>query len=227
MFAPFLLATIALFVVYQILIIIEKRELRRLSFARPTNSASPEIIRAARVATDLFPITRDLDLNNVEISVVGGDGCYIDMKYAKKLKAGLTDWMSRGASVSYFLTCPSDSLTEKFKIFAADSNKMFGDEKKPVFRVFQVKNVKEKSDYFPDNRTLEKFETLHPTIFSGDNYDAMWIEYNHPRGSMIAHNVKYISPKAALDPTEKAEISKFRNELESVKHFFNEVKYDS
>ena len=157
----------------------------------------PLILRAATVADDMFPIMSHLKLQGSTIEVVGGDGEYIVMDNGIRLIDGIKEWISAGATVKYFLVCPSARALERFRELSHE-----------VGENFELVVLAQGCEAFG-------FETLHPTLvhLANGGGNAMWVEYNHPANSKIAYNVKFVGPGAMTSKTESTEFARYSNIL--------------
>lgn len=199
-------AMIAFLAINILLVKWRKRDELLQSANRPRNSSTRVNISVAKIATDLFPITKDLEMSNTVIKVVGGDGEYLSLKNASKLIDGLEDWIKRGADIEYYLVCPSDSGLDKFKKI----KKKFGSK----FNTYYTVCIDGEEPNAP--KGFEDFETFHPTLFFSKGEPlAMWIENDHPRNSMFASDVTYTSPNAIKSSFE---IEQFKNLAERIKN---------
>jgi len=183
--------------------LVAKRETSRLKHeakALLTERAQSVVVSQATVADDLFPATKSLELKGATISVVGGDGSYINLPNGEELRRGLEDWCERGANVRYLLTCASEKAIAAFD--------KLDEELGSKFTVTYVDCLDKH----------EELEITHPTLIelSGDRR-AMWLESDHPRNSMVAYGVKYTSPSAMYcEPESQRQFEKYIGNFEEL-----------
>lgn len=165
-----------------------------------SNSDTAVILPEATVADDLFPITSKLALKDATVTVVGGDGNYITLDNAAKLKQGLRAWCEAGATINYVLVCPTADATREFELLRDELGKSF------------------KLQLIEPCDKLSEFETTHPTLFElHDGAKALWLESDHPKNSSIAYGVKYVSPNAMKnEPAHLKTFHMYLNKIEQI-----------
>ena len=173
---------------------------------RPSNGHDPIYVQRVSIATDFTPLISGLE-NSVpfkgsQLWIFGSDGRYLVNKKKKKWRSKLSDWSAKGLHIKYILLDADEEVREEVK-----------DLKDALAGGFDAVCLAEGVD----RGGLRELETCHPTLFIGpDDKCAAWIERLHPRDSVYAYDVKYVSPNAMLASRERAEFEAYKRKLEGV-----------
>lgn len=179
---------------YMLVSFLERIEKRR----RPANGPVPLSIERVFVASDLMPLIGGLvkagiPLKGSELRVFGSDGRYVVNSKSKgwwrkrrknksKWRSEMCGWAATGLKIRYILL----QADEEVKGVLLELKQEMGEQ-------FEAVALNEGA--IPD--VALELETCHPTIFIGKNgQNAAWIEGFHPRDSVHAYDVEYISPCA-------------------------------
>lgn len=143
----------------------------------------------ATISATMEPHFALLDLQGAVITIVGSDGCYLaDAERRAGFIQRLKTWLGRGAKFHYVLVNASDEGAEALKAFARDVDT-------DAFTYTILTDADETTQQMVD--IADEFDELHPTLIRLANGDrAMWVEYEHRRGEVIAENCKFVPPFA-------------------------------
>ena len=158
-------------------------------YRRPANGPAPLFIERVFAASDLMPLIGGLAKAGVpfdgsELRIFGSDGRYIvkGRGKGKKWRREMYGWARQGLKIRYILLDADEEVSRAMIELKED----MGDR-------FDAVALKEGA--IPD--VARELETCHPTLFlGGEGRDAAWIEGFHPRDSIHAYDVEYISPRA-------------------------------
>ena len=163
---------------------------------RPANGPARLSIERAFVASDLMPLIGGLAKAGIpfkgsELRVFGSDGRYVvnskSQKWwrrdkSRKWRREIRAWAAAGLTIRYVLL----EADEEVKTELRKLKQALGD---------QFDAVALDDGAVPDIAC--ELDTCHPTLFFGKgNQNAAWIEGFHPRDSVHAYDVEYISPHA-------------------------------
>lgn len=159
---------------------------------RPANGPKRIILRRVSVASDLMPLIGALlgllpkgnnPFDGCELRIFGSDGRYIVNSKRRKWRKKMKAWSDEGLKIRYILLDADDEVRRGL----ADLRNYMKDGR------FDAIALNEGA--LPD--IARELETCHPTIFLGkEGYNAAWIEGFHPKDSIHAYDVEYISPYA-------------------------------
>lgn len=198
--ASFMVGCLSLCVGYVAVVVVRRLEKKQ----RPSNGPDPIYIQRVSVATDFTPLISGLEnsvpFKDSQLWIFGSDGRYVVKK--KKWRNDLSDWSAKGLHIKYILLDADQEVREEVRNLKDELVGKFD-------AVCLAEGV--------DRRNLRELETCHPTLFIGpDNKCAAWIERLHPRDSVYAYDVKYVSPNAMLADRERAEFERYKRKLEGV-----------
>ena len=145
----------------------------------------------ARIATDLKrladPEGYDWVRAGTTISVVGNDlPSAEDLEY-DWLKVVLPEWMGDGAQVRYFALNPSKGAQQNLRDLAA---------RFPVGRLMARTIPDELDPTSHEAKLVRLWQRFHFTVF--ENEPQLWIELDHPPGSMKAFDCKHFNPQQSI-----------------------------
>ena len=203
--ASFMVGWLSLGVGYLAVLIVRHLEKER----RPSNGPDPIYIQRVSVATDLTPLIRGLEENvpfkDSELWIFGSDGRYVVKNKRKRWRRELSDWVAKGLRIKYILLDADQEVRDEIVKLKENMDKMGGG--------FEAVRLAEGA--VPD--LAHELETCHPTLFIGpNNRSAAWIERLHPRDSVYAYDVKYVSPNAMLAGRERAEFEAYKRKLKKI-----------
>jgi len=141
----------------------------------------------ANISTHLFPHINQPLLDSKEqaiINVVGYDGVYFSKKEENLWISGLPKWCERGHGLNYIFV--GDVRTEA-REFLCDLVQKYGD--KCSINASQVTQ-----SCFTKFDWVRKWKTYH--FVAIENIHHLWVERNHPVGSVIAYNCEYYPPES-------------------------------
>lgn len=177
---------------YLVVFVLDRLERRR----RPANGPARLFIERVFVASDLMPLIGGLanagiPFEGSELRLFGSDGRYVvnskskrwwRRDKSKKWRKEMYDWAAKGLKIRYILL----EADKEVQHVLFELKQKMGD---------QFDAVALDDDALPD--IARELETCHPTIFLGSGgQNAAWIEGFHPRDSIHAYDVEYISPCA-------------------------------
>ena len=200
--ASFMVGLLSLGVGFGAVSVLRRLEKRR----RPSNGPDPIYIQRVSVATDFTPLISGLEssvpFKGSQLWIFGSDGRYVVKKKKKKWRSELSNWSAKGLHIKYILLDADQEVREEVRDL---KNELVGE----FDAVCLAEGV--------DRSHVRELETCHPTLFIGSNNRcAAWIERLHPRDSVYAYNVKYVSPNAMLANRERAEFEAYKRKLETV-----------
>lgn len=179
---------------------------------RPANGPTRFFLSRVSVASDLIPLigalldslpkgSQPFDPNKTfdgcELRIFGSDGRYIVNSKRRKWRRKMKAWTDAGLKIQYILLEADDEVRQGL----VDLGKYMKNGR------FDAIALNEGA--VPD--IARELETCHPTIFLGrEGYNAAWIEGFHPRDSVHAYDVEYISPRA---------MERSRRELETFEYY--------
>lgn len=164
---------------------------------RPANGPKRVVLSRVSVASDLMPligallsslpkgdIPKDgLPFDGCELRIFGSDGRYIVNSKRRKWRKTMKAWSDAGLKIRYILLEADDEVRQGL----ADLRNYMKNGR------FDAIALNEGA--LPD--IARELESCHPTIFLGrGGHNAAWIEGFHPRDSIHAYDVEYISPRA-------------------------------
>lgn len=156
-----------------------------------------------RAASDLVPIVLVLadSRKASRVLVVGGDGGYMDSEGGEVWRDGISEWVNSGVSVVYVLMQPPTETVAQV-LLALVSN--LGQER------FQVHVLPADA---PQDNLIAELTTMHPALIYGESRNgekpspaALWLEGNHPNGTIVAEDVLYVPPAAMERNREMAKL---------------------
>lgn len=154
-------------------------------YRRPANGPAPLFIERVFAASDLTPLIGGLAKAGVpfdgsELRIFGSDGRYIVK--GKKWRREMIGWVRQGLKIRYILLEADEEVSRTM----IELKEEMGDHFDAVALT---------DGAIPD--VARELETCHPTLFlGGEGRNAAWIEGFHPRDSIHAYDVEYISPRA-------------------------------
>lgn len=203
--ASFMVGWLSLGVGYVAIVVTRHLEKAR----RPSNGPSPIYIQRVSAATDFTPLIRGLvesvPFEDSQLWIFGSDGRYVVKKKKKRWHRELSDWVGKGLHIKYILLDADQEVRDEIGRLRDTMEKMKGR--------FEAVCLTEGA--VPD--LVHELETCHPTLLIGsNNKNAAWIERLHPRDSLYAYDVKYVSPNAMCTSHERLEFDTYKRKLETV-----------
>lgn len=156
-------------------------------YRRPADGPTRLSIEHAFAASDLMPLISGLaksgiPLDGSELRIFGSDGRYVVNSKSKKWRREMNAWARQGLTIRYLLLDADEEVSRRMT-----------ELKEEMGGRFDALTLDEGA--IPD--VARELETCHPTLFlGGDGRNAAWIEGFHPRNSIHAYDVEYISPRA-------------------------------
>lgn len=203
--ASFVVGWLSLGVGYVAIVIVRRLEKVR----RPSNGLSPIYIQRVSAATDLTPLIRGLGesvpFKGSRLWIFGSDGRYLVKNKKKRWRKELSDWVAQGLHITYILLDADQEVRDEIGKLKGEMDKVDGGFDAVCLAKGAIPHI------------ARALETCHPTLFIGsNNKDAAWIERLHPRDSIYAYDVKYVSPNAMLASREREEFDTYKCKLEMV-----------
>lgn len=170
---------------YLVVFLLDRIERRR----RPANGPARLFLERVFAASDLAPLVGGLEKAGIpfdgsELRIFGSDGRYIVNNKSRKWRREMYAWAGKGLKIRYILLEADEEVRQELLEL---KNKM-GE---------RFEAVALDDGAIPD--VARELQTCHPTIFLGKGGEnAAWIEGFHPRDSIHAYDVEYISPRTML-----------------------------
>ena len=143
----------------------------------------------ANIATDMVPQVNSELRPGSRIKITGYDGTSLaDPKY--RWFDDLRNWIELGCDIDYVIINPCPAAIERLLQLSAR-----GSESSGSFYGYAIKSDGAASIF--DQSLIRRWETFHFSLFEGSGVRQMWIEGNHPRNSMKAHDCYYYGPSLA------------------------------
>ena len=210
--AGFLIGIISFFFLVALASAIDRYFFKKSRKRFASNLDHPVRYSTATIARDLVPHVATLDLSDAQITILGVDAAYLgDRLKGSYFASGLEMWVKGGATIRYLLldesSCDPRSLI--------DLKGRLGDSLEVLFF--------NRQDCTPEALEIaDRFEHLHPTLIDlSGSKKAFWVEYDHPRGSTIAYDAKFVSPVAIADELEENEYLTYQRQLDVLIEFCN------
>lgn len=151
------------------------------------NQSGVKRFKTAGIATRLVKEADNNVKSGTKIYVTGNDGPNLNPVLYKKIWiSALSDWLDRGASITYFLVSPNPIAIEQLLNLAKAKHK-------GTLQVFTVK----KSSYIPARikHLLDYWETTHFVVF--EKPWQFWLEGSHPKDKVHADLCFFFSKEVA------------------------------